>query len=181
MFTRYSSKQNAVNQNKQIGYIYVFQRADHVRKNIYKIGHTTRTIPQRLKEYQIKYPGETKLIMHFKVYESKKAEAKILKILRKKYLLVEGLEYFQGNLYDILANLKKILRFDMVQTYDTTDNSNLNDQYEVEKIIDKKIKKDKVLYCVKWKHYDESENTWEPIENLENAIKLVLEFEIRGF
>ena len=31
----------------------------------------------------------------------------------------------------------------------------------------------KMLFLIKWKGYDESENTWEPLKNLRNNIKLI--------
>ena len=40
--------------------------------------------------------------------------------------------------------------------------------------MNKKCKGRKVLYEVKWKNYDDKSNTWEPIENLKNANKLVI-------
>ncbi|GMH99357.1 hypothetical protein TrVE_jg13343 [Triparma verrucosa] len=43
----------------------------------------------------------------------------------------------------------------------------LDDMYEVEKIIG--VSADKQRYLVKWRGYDESENSWEPRENLNDA------------
>ena len=47
------------------------------------------------------------------------------------------------------------------------------DYYIVEKIIEKKKvnkrKKEHWLYLVKWVDFPETENTWEPKENLENV------------
>ena len=37
--------------------------------------------------------------------------------------------------------------------------------YTVDKILDKKIVKEKVIYKIKWKNYPLSQCTWEPIEN----------------
>lgn len=58
---------------------------------------------------------------------------------------------------------------------DTSGDANLSeDEYIVEKIIDKRVWHGKVKYLVKWDGYDTDEATWEPLENLETA-KLAVE------
>ena len=47
--------------------------------------------------------------------------------------------------------------------------------YEVEVVLDKRIKKGKLEYFVKWKDYDET--TWEPLANLLNVKDLIDEYE----
>ena len=46
----------------------------------------------------------------------------------------------------------------------------ISDLYEVEKIINCKIYKNKKYYLVKWLCYPISESTWEPKENLNNFL-----------
>ena len=49
--------------------------------------------------------------------------------------------------------------------------------YEVEGIIDRKRVNGKLMYLIRWKGYDDSENTWEPLSNLEQCMDVVLEFD----
>merc|ERR1712012_1299525 len=49
-------------------------------------------------------------------------------------------------------------------------------EYILEKIIDKRKRKRKVQYLVKWEGYDEKDNTWEPACSLPKELKQ--EFEI---
>jgi hypothetical protein len=54
------------------------------------------------------------------------------------------------------------------------DNQENSEEYEVEKILKKKIRKKKVFYLVKWVGYDTP--TWEPKSNLKGCKDLIQEF-----
>jgi len=46
--------------------------------------------------------------------------------------------------------------------------SDAGEEYEVERILEKRTRKNKTEYLVKWKGYDDpAENTWEPEDNLD--------------
>lgn len=50
--------------------------------------------------------------------------------------------------------------------------------YDVEKIVDKKINSSgKEMYLVKWAGYSSKDNTWEPLDNLQNVRHMIEEFE----
>jgi len=51
------------------------------------------------------------------------------------------------------------------------------EEFEVEKIINKRIVQGKEKFLVRWKGYTAEADTWESRENLENARELVEEFE----
>jgi len=51
------------------------------------------------------------------------------------------------------------------------------EEFEVEKIINKRTVRGKEKFLVRWKEYTAEEDTWENRENLENAKELVEEFE----
>lgn len=48
-----------------------------------------------------------------------------------------------------------------------------DDYYEVEKILDKKFENEKIFYLVKWKHFPDTDTSWEPEENMQKCTKLV--------
>jgi len=49
--------------------------------------------------------------------------------------------------------------------------------YEAEKILDMKIWWGKRFYLIKWKDYDISDATWEPISNLQYILSDLLAYE----
>ena len=51
-------------------------------------------------------------------------------------------------------------------------------EYEVEEILIWNW--DSKTYLVKWKDYNEENNTWEPVQNLENCYQLLARFHRRG-
>jgi hypothetical protein len=53
---------------------------------------------------------------------------------------------------------------------------NKTEEYEVKWILDMQRINNKPYYLIKWKGYDTSENTWEPIDNLMNYQLLLQDY-----
>jgi hypothetical protein len=49
-------------------------------------------------------------------------------------------------------------------------------EYEVEEIVDSRVRRGRLQYCVKWKGYPYEERTWEPVSNLEHAKNAISDF-----
>lgn len=80
-----------------------------------------------------------------------------------------------------VSDISGKVRVSNVVKLETVDNSNAGSELEtndleVEKIIDKRMRKNKVEYFLKWKGYNDNDNSWEPKENL-NCDELIKKFE----
>lgn len=54
------------------------------------------------------------------------------------------------------------------------------DEYEVESILDSKVRKKKRFYLVRWRGYPEEYTSWQPAENCENAVDAIRAYEERA-
>lgn len=71
---------------------------------------------------------------------------------------------------------KKEKQEDSKEVQEVDEDLQEEEEYEVEKVVDKKSIGGKVHYLLKWKNYPDSENTWEAEEGLQ-CPELIEEFE----
>jgi len=55
--------------------------------------------------------------------------------------------------------------------------SSEEEEYVVERVVDKRTRRGKVEYNIKWKGFSHDENTWEPVENLDHCKNMITEYE----
>ncbi|ODN04520.1 Chromobox protein 3 [Orchesella cincta] len=55
----------------------------------------------------------------------------------------------------------------------------LEDEYVVEKILDRRESKGQVFYLIKWQGFSDQDNTWEPYDNVSDCPELIKDFEER--
>jgi hypothetical protein len=65
-------------------------------------------------------------------------------------------------------------------TEDMEINNDTKQEYKVEEILNHKQVSGKPYYLMKWKGYNTSENTWEPIKNLTGCHQLIQQYCSRG-
>ena len=101
---------------------------------------------------------------------------KIIKVVSRH---AYKLEYPKGiRMHDVVhTSLLKPFRSRAENEMDEdTDDEQKDLFFDVEKIVDSKRFGNTIKYRVRWKGYDETDDTWEPFENVENVIHLVKDF-----
>lgn len=88
----------------QMGYCYILNPGDIKKQSVYKIGKTDRPVAKRLKEY----PEGSKLIKSWEVPDCHTTEKRMIKFFKQKYVRHSGLEYFEGEIDSMLADIETI-------------------------------------------------------------------------
>jgi hypothetical protein len=70
--------------------------------------------------------------------------------------------YLQGTKYPVIV--KSLL--EPTRNDQANENDEANEEYEVDAIVDKRSAQGQVEYLVKWKGYEDGDNTWEAVTNL---------------
>lgn len=107
-------------------------------------------------------------------FEIKKQVSKVAYEL----ILPESLKIHPVFHVGLLKKYNKDTEFGRIQTPPDLIIVNNEPEYEIEKILDSKIKYRKKYYLIKWKGYADHENSWIPITSMENSKELIEEYEL---
>lgn len=119
-------------QTNIMSYIYLLQDGNDKNTNIYKIGRTTQhgNDTRTLRRFR-DYSQGTIVYNIFSVpnHQVSRLESHIKTFFNKKYILVRGTEWFEGNLYDMKKDIDMIIDdyHDELHDDDTTDSDADND------------------------------------------------------
>ena len=120
------------------------------------------------KSKQIKY-GVSKKADHFL--------NRIIDVAAKTKIQEVNQKNKEENLKSVQDSRKRPIKNNHLEIECDDDQTDIDKEYSVEKILDKFCGHNgKVRYLIKWKGYDDNDNTWEPIENL-YCEDLIEEFE----
>jgi hypothetical protein len=50
-----------------------------------------------------------------------------------------------------------------------------SDRFEIERIVDKRYRNDRLEYLIKWRGYPDSQNTWEPCKSSKKNVNRIFE------
>jgi hypothetical protein len=145
------------------GYIYIC-RVPMRERNVYKVGKTKTSLEKRMASYK----KGTRLLHSFPVMDCDAAELKVVEAVRRRFLCVKGREYFKGALDEIEELVKEIVEPFLIPEGEQ--------EYEIDRVMGKRIVGRKLEYLVKWKHFKEA--TWEPYENLRACAEAIDDFEM---
>ena len=72
----------------------------------------------------------------------------------------------------MLQHCNQIISLQIIET-----SVELNEEYEIENILEKRMINKKAHYLIKWKDYNISENIWKLKKNLKNCARTLQHFE----
>jgi hypothetical protein len=144
-------------------YIYLIRIIDENYNKVYKIGRTSKDIFERLNAYKFK-----KILLFFECENSIKLENKLINILKNKYKLYCGYEYF---LCDNEIELKNIVMTECIK-YNNNDNDDKNINNN-EDINNEDINSIEDIYNKFNLNNLNCNNIYENLDNINNFINLL--------
>ena len=118
----------------------------------------------------------------------KKESKKLVKTIEESFKIIRNIKeqafeldlFKRTNIFSVFEGSLLIKTDPHEKIQDTWNRNDRKNEYTIKRIVSNRIVNQKLEYLVKWKDYDETENTWKPFQNLVHCKIILREYYKKG-